>query len=110
MGTPDFAVPALRALLDSEHDIIAVYTAPPKPAGRGKQLRKSAVHEVAEAAGLPLEPSTLPFVPLSLSRDAHRFRGRRSKLLRAPSDAGARCFSVMAWLGRGLRHRRSADA
>jgi len=60
MGTPDFAVPALQALINSEHEIIAVYTAPPKPAGRGKQLRKSAVHELAESAGLNvLTPESL---------------------------------------------------
>ena len=52
MGTPDFAVPALNSLIESAHEIVAVFTAPPKPAGRGKQLRRSAVHEVAEAAGL----------------------------------------------------------
>ena len=60
MGTPDFAVPALQAVIASEHEIVAVYTAPPKPAGRGKQLRKSAVHSVAEAVGLQvLTPASL---------------------------------------------------
>lgn len=52
MGTPDFAVPALEALLKEGHDIVAVYTQPPRAAGRGMELRKSAVHEAAEAAGL----------------------------------------------------------
>ncbi|ODS01644.1 methionyl-tRNA formyltransferase [Methyloceanibacter superfactus] len=52
MGTPDFAVPALRALLKAGHDIVAVYTQPPRAAGRGMALRKSPVHEVAEKAGL----------------------------------------------------------
>ena len=60
MGTPDFAVPCLKALIDSSHEIVAVYTAPPKPAGRGKELKKSKVHEVAEAAGLKvLTPASL---------------------------------------------------
>lgn len=60
MGTPGFAVPALKTLAASEHEIVAVYTAPPKPAGRGKELRKSAVHEEAERLGLKvLTPASL---------------------------------------------------
>lgn len=54
MGTPDFAVPALRALHASGHDIACVYTQPPRPAGRGKQLRASPVQAAAEALGLPV--------------------------------------------------------
>ena len=41
MGTPDFAVPTLRALVDAGHDIAAVYTQPPRAAGRGLSARKS---------------------------------------------------------------------
>lgn len=52
MGTPDFAVPALQALLKAGHEIAAVYTQPPRAAGRGMALRPSPVHQVAEAAGL----------------------------------------------------------
>ncbi|MFA9387436.1 MAG: methionyl-tRNA formyltransferase [Methyloceanibacter sp.] len=52
MGTPDFAVPALQALLKAGHEIVAVYSQPPRAAGRGMALRKSPVHQVAEAAGL----------------------------------------------------------
>jgi methionyl-tRNA formyltransferase len=53
MGTPDFAVPALQALIDSkEHELIAVYTQPPRPKGRGMQLQKSAVHELAQTYGI----------------------------------------------------------
>lgn len=48
MGTPDFAVPTLRALHEAGHEIPAVYTQPPRPAGRGKQDRPSAVHRAAE--------------------------------------------------------------
>jgi len=60
MGTPDFAVPALEALIAAGHEIVAVYTQPPRPAGRGKADRKSAVHLRAEAAGLPVRtPVTL---------------------------------------------------
>ena len=52
MGTPDFAVPALQALIDSPHVIAAVYSQPPRPAGRGQKERKTPVHLAAEAAGL----------------------------------------------------------
>lgn len=52
MGTPDFAVPTLRALHGAGHDIVAVYTQPPRPAGRGQAPRKSPVHVVAEELGL----------------------------------------------------------
>jgi len=60
MGTPDFAVPALRAVVDAGHEVAAVYTQPPRAAGRGMALRKSPVHEVAEQAGLTvLTPARL---------------------------------------------------
>ena len=52
MGTPDFAVPALVALHAAGHDIAAVYTQPPRPAGRGKQLRPSPVQRKAEEMGI----------------------------------------------------------
>jgi methionyl-tRNA formyltransferase len=52
MGTPDFAATALRALIDAGHEIACVYTQPPRPANRGKQLAKSPVHLLAEAHGL----------------------------------------------------------
>jgi methionyl-tRNA formyltransferase len=60
MGTPDFAVPALGALLDAGHEVIAVYTQPPRAAGRGLSLKKSPVHLFAESKGLPvLTPPSL---------------------------------------------------
>lgn len=52
MGTPDFAVPALDALVTAGHQIVAVYSQPPRPAGRGKALRPSPVHQRAEALGI----------------------------------------------------------
>lgn len=52
MGTPDFSVPALDALVDAGHDIVAVYCQPPRPAGRGKKERRSPVHARAETLGL----------------------------------------------------------
>ena len=54
MGTPAFAVPALDALNTAGHQILAVYTRAPQPAGRGKTLQKSPVHQRAEALGLPV--------------------------------------------------------
>ena len=53
MGTPDFSVPILRAIA-ARHDIAAVYTQPPRPAGRGKADRKSAVQTFAETLGVPV--------------------------------------------------------
>lgn len=55
MGTPDFAVPALQALIDSQHDVAAVYTQPPRPAGRGMKLTPSPVQQLAEKYGIPVE-------------------------------------------------------
>ena len=54
MGSPDFAVPALRALRAAGHEIAAVYTQPPRPAGRGHAPRKSPVQLAAEAMGVPV--------------------------------------------------------
>ena len=52
MGTPDFAVPALAALVEAGHQVAAAYTQPPRPAGRGKQLQPSPVQRKAEALGI----------------------------------------------------------
>ncbi|WP_174273670.1 methionyl-tRNA formyltransferase [Sphingomonas bacterium] len=60
MGTPDFAVPTLEALVAAGHDVAAVYTQPPRPAGRGKAPQKSPVQSRAEALGLEVRaPVTL---------------------------------------------------
>jgi methionyl-tRNA formyltransferase len=59
-GTPAFAVPALEALIDAGHRILAVYTQPDRPAGRGRQLAVSAVKECALARGLVIhQPDSL---------------------------------------------------
>jgi methionyl-tRNA formyltransferase len=60
MGTPDFAVPTLAALIAAGHDVAAVYSQPPRPAGRGKALRPSPVQQRAESAGIAVR------TPLSL--------------------------------------------
>ncbi len=52
MGTPDFAIPTLDALIDAGHQIVAVFSQPPRPAGRGKADRPTPVHARAEALGL----------------------------------------------------------
>ncbi len=54
MGTPDFAVPTLKALIDSEHEVIAVVTQPDKPKGRGKEMQFPPVKEAALQAGIPV--------------------------------------------------------
>lgn len=54
MGTPDFSVPVLDALVDAGHDIAAVYSQPPRPAGRGKKDRPSPVQARAEELGLTI--------------------------------------------------------
>ncbi|WP_170454028.1 methionyl-tRNA formyltransferase [Ruegeria arenilitoris] len=60
MGTPEFSVPVLDALVQSGHEIAAVYCQPPRPAGRGKKDRPTPVHARAEALGLPVRhPTTL---------------------------------------------------
>jgi methionyl-tRNA formyltransferase len=63
MGTPDFAVPALRALHAAGHAIAAVYCQPPRPAGRGQAVRPAPVQAAAEALGLPVR------TPARLGRD-----------------------------------------
>jgi len=55
MGTPEFAVPSLAELIANGYNVVRVYTQPPRPAGRGKKLRKSPVHQFAEIMGLPVE-------------------------------------------------------
>ena len=60
MGTPEFAVPALRAVVAAGHEVAAVYCQPPRPAGRGQKERPSAVQSAAETLGLPVRtPATL---------------------------------------------------
>jgi len=54
MGTPDFAVLPLRALIDAGHQVICIYTQPPRPAGRGQREQISPVHEEAVRRGIPV--------------------------------------------------------
>lgn len=64
MGTPEFAVHALDALHAAGHDIVAVYSQPPRPAGRGHKMQPSPVQLRAEALGIPVR------TPLSLRKNA----------------------------------------
>ena len=56
MGSPDFAVPVLAALAEAGHEIACVYSQPPRPAGRGKKLRPTPVHQWAEADDIEVRP------------------------------------------------------
>jgi methionyl-tRNA formyltransferase len=63
-GTPDFSVPPLKALLDSEHEVAAVYTQPDRPAGRGRKLTASPIKRVAVDHGIPVfQPQSLKDAP-----------------------------------------------
>lgn len=75
MGTPDFSVPVLDALT-AKHEVVAVYSQPPRPAGRGKKDRPSAVQARAEALGLPV------YTPVSLRSEnaAKTFAGLRADI------------------------------
>ena len=63
MGTPDFAIPSLKALCEAGYDVSAVFTQPDKPKGRGKVLTPSPVKEYALQAGLPV------YQPVSLKKE-----------------------------------------
>lgn len=55
MGTPDFAVPSLSEILANGHEVVRVYTQPPRKSGRGQKLTKSPVHQFADIMGIPVE-------------------------------------------------------
>ncbi|WP_215770399.1 methionyl-tRNA formyltransferase [Haemophilus sp. SZY H36] len=66
-GTPDFAAQHLQAILNSQHNVIAVYTQPDKPAGRGKKLQGSPVKQLAEQNNIPV------YQPKSLRKEEAQF-------------------------------------
>ena len=66
MGTPDFSVPTLMEIVGQGHDVVACYSQPPRPAGRGMDLKKSPVHEAAESFGIPV------FTPKSLKAEVEQ--------------------------------------
>lgn len=63
-GTPGFAVPALQMLLESEHEVVAVYAQPDRPAGRGRKCQPGPVKSLAVSAGIPV------FQPVNLKQEA----------------------------------------
>jgi methionyl-tRNA formyltransferase len=72
MGTPEFAVPTLEALVAARHQIVAVYSQPPRPAGRGQQLQPSPVQRAAEAHGIAVHtPLSLKGADEQAAFDAH---------------------------------------
>lgn len=82
MGTPAFSVPVLEALVAAGHEVAAVYSQPPRPAGRGRELRQSPVHARAEALGIEVR------TPVSL-----RSEGAAKEL----GDLGAEVAVVVAY-------------
>lgn len=74
MGTPQLAVPTLAGIIAAGHEVVAAYTQPPRPAGRGMGARRSDVHAFAEGAGIPiLTPSNL-----KSSETQAEFAGKRA--------------------------------
>ncbi len=72
-GTPDFAAYHLKSLIDSEHQLLAVYTQPDRPAGRGRKLQASPVKQLAEQAGLTVyQPASLKDAAVQLQLAALR--------------------------------------
>lgn len=73
MGTPDFAVPTLQYLIESGQQIVAVYSQPPRPAGRGHKLQPSPVHLLAEQHGIPVyTPTSLKSPEVQAEFGAHQ--------------------------------------
>lgn len=76
-GTPEFAVPTLKMLLDGPHEVGAVYTQPDRPAGRGRKLTPSPVKQLAQSHGVPVfQPTTLKD-----PEEQERFRSRQADLM-----------------------------
>ncbi len=82
MGTPDFSVPTLSEIVGAGHDVVGVYTQPPRPAGRGMEAKKSPVHRFAEEAELAV------YTPRSL---------RRAEVQREFAKLGADVAVVVAY-------------
>ena len=74
MGSPDFAVPALKALIDSRHEVVCVYSQPPRPAGRGQKETLCPIHSFADRNRIPVRS------PLSLRDDEVQRNFARLKL------------------------------
>ena len=115
MGTPDFAVPTLIEIVGRGHEVAAVYTRAPKPAGRGMELQVTPVEREARRFGIPvLTPKTLRTdeALADISRAQGRRRGGR-RLWADPAGAGPRCGAARlfqpACLAAAALARRRAD-
>jgi len=72
MGTPEFAVPTLQALINSMHEVVAVYSQPPRPAGRGKKEQPSPIHTLAQHHNIPVfTPTSLKSADIQAEFAAH---------------------------------------
>src|SRR5699024_2842411 len=98
-GTPEAALPSLRTLLDSHHEVVGVLTQPDARTGRGRKLRPSPVKTLALEAGIPV------LTPATLRDDAVRPQLR--DLARGAATAGSTCTSPCCRPG-GAPHRPSA--
>ena len=96
MGTPDFAVPTLLELVAHGHEVVAVYTRAPKPAGRGMKLQPTPVEQEARRLGIPvLTPTTLKTPEALEEFRAHPCRCRRRRRLRHdPATGYSRCAAA----------------
>ncbi len=92
MGSPDFAVPALRSLHAAGHEIAAVYCQPPRPAGRGQAVRPCPVQVAAVELGLPVR------TPARLRGDAAALAGFEALDLEATVVAAYGLILPAAWL------------
>ena len=100
MGTPDFVVAALSEIVAVGHDVLAVYSQPPRPAGRGMAARKSPVHSFAEEAGirLALHPDDPDDVPIGgVARIFSTFEGfeRASAAIDSPAWGLLFCIGTL---------------
>ena len=87
MGSPDFAMPALRALVAAGHEVAAVYTQPPRPSGRGQKETPCPVHRAALELGLPVRN------PVRLRRDTAERGSKRDAAYQF--DLGIQGFYVV---------------
>ena len=96
MGTPEFAVPTLSEIVAGGHEVVAVYTRAPRPAGRGQAERKSPVHVSAEGFGIPV------FTPKTLRDADAQGHGRLFTNTRRTFGRGSRTAAWLTWGGRRL--------
>ena len=87
MGTPEFAVPILKSLNDSEHKLVCVYTQPPKKRSRGQKILSSPIYEYAKKLNLSVRS------PINLNND-NEYTTEPSKVPKFPGNAGIEIAAV----------------